>query len=264
MKSAVRIGIVALLWIAGFAGAGEAVGQTSDSGPTATTQEPAQSAVTTELGATQESVPASTAESATPQPLDPPADDVQWPKDADGWFLVTPEGAGASFAMPVSPRPSDRQMVPVEGIPIHVRMMAAVDDQQVNYVFAWHDQEEPQDLTDVKNTLDGAVKGALGSTLGQLEKADALNFNGLHGCDFRIRFTYKDQPMRVAGRVILAGPRIYQLTCVIPEQVDAEAAIARFAGSFVHLPEPPGEPPADPAFSGAGTATNPADPGDGG
>jgi hypothetical protein len=166
----------------------------------------------------------------------------QWPQDPDGWFLVTPEGAQATVAMPVSPVPSERQMVPVEGLPIHVRMMAAVDDQRVNYVFAWHDQKAPNGVADIRNTLDGAVKGALGSTLGQLESAEPLHLNGNPGCDFRIRFAYREQPMRVAGRVILVGPRVYQLTCVVPDGVEAEALITKFAGSFVHVPEPPGTP----------------------
>ncbi len=253
-----------LLLAASFCGQRATFGQTAGIGPSTATQEPAPTAVTPEAGVTQPPVSAESPDPASQPTGDQVPDEVQWPQDADGWFLVTPEGAGASFAMPVSPRPSDRQMVPVEGTPIHVRMMAAVDELQVNYVFAWHDQKVPQDVTDVKNTLDGAVKGALGSTLGQLESADALDFNGLHGCDFRILFTYKDQPMRVVGRVILVGPRVYQLTCVIPVQVDAEAAVKRFAGSFVHLPEPPPAPSADPATTGTGSAANPQGPDDGG
>lgn len=254
MKLTALFPVVVLVSAAGFVRVDAAFSQTAVGDVPPTVQESAPPAATPETGFPQQP---NQPETAAQTPAGPPPDAPQWPQDADGWYLVTPDGAAASFAMPVSPQPSERQMVPVEGTPIHVRMMAAVDERQVNYVFAWHDQAAPRTATDIKNTLEGAVKGALGSTLGQLESAEPLHVGEFPGCDFRIVFTYKDRPMRVAGRVILVGPRVYQLTCVIPDKVDAEAAIARFAGSFVHVPVPAADPSAVPATAPSATGSGP-------
>lgn len=221
-----------LLLFGGFAG-GPLAGQDSGSDPGSTPPSAAGDAsVQDPPGSGDQGVPK--AEGAAGESAQDDPGVRQWPQNEEGWFIITPEGSGAEFIMPLSPRETEQKMVPVPGTTIHVRMMAAVDDRQANFVFAWHDQKEPKTGEEVKNTLDGAVKGALGMTFGELEKAIPLNIGGLPGCEYRIRFHHREQPMRILGRVFLFGTRVYQLTYVAPDSGYSETAGARFVQSFVH------------------------------
>ncbi len=168
--------------------------------------------------------------------------DVEWPVAEDGWLIVTPPNSNATIHMPLSPRPAQREMVPVEGMPITVHMNAVVDDNQANFVFAWHDQPVPKSPADAKSLLSGAVNGALAMTLGELETSEPRKFGEHFGCEFRIRFAFREQPMRVASRVVLVGGRMFQMTYVAAEKAFSEEDYTRFTGSFLLVPVVPEEP----------------------
>ena len=166
---------------------------------------------------------------------------VEWPQSEDGWYVVTPEGGNASFSVSTVPRSSKRDMVTVDELPITVHLNVAVDQNRANMVFAWHEQGYPKGVGDIKSTLNGALVGALGMTLGEEISRGEVQVDQNPGLDFQIRFIFKDETMKMASRVILNQNRVFQLTYVAPEAVFSEADHKKFVESFKYLP-PPKEP----------------------
>jgi|GEM_PF-2312564 len=164
---------------------------------------------------------------------------IDWPQTEDGWFIVTPEGGEASFQVPAVPEASSRTMVSGGDKQVSINLNVAVDSKGANLVFTWHDQQEAKTLPEITKILDGSVRGALAMTLGEVESAERINVGLLHACNFKIRFVFKDKPMKLSSRTILHQKRVYQLTYVAPEESFSEPDQQRFLDSFQHLPPPP-------------------------
>lgn len=190
------------------------------------------------LGQPPQTEPATTPPAAQePQPAT--ESPVEWAKTEEGKLIVAPPDAGASVQMPVAPRFSERELVPLDQIPIHIRSWAAADEKGANFVFNWYDLPVPSDPVKIKNTLEGCVKGAVATTLGELESAEPIASWGpakLPACEYRIRFQFREQPMRVSGRALLNGGRLYQLIYVAPEKEFSAEVAKQFFESFGLVP----------------------------
>ena len=83
--------------------------------------------------------------------------------------------------------------------------------------------------TDPQKTLDGARNGAIKNVSGKLISETSINFHGLPARDIRIEISKK---ALVTTRLILAGPRFYQLMFIAPTDKGHEQDISKFFDSF--------------------------------
>jgi hypothetical protein len=83
--------------------------------------------------------------------------------------------------------------------------------------------------TDPQKTLDGARNGAIKNVNGKLISETSINFHGLPARDVRIEIPKK---ALITARLILAGPRFYQLMFIAPTDKEHEQDISQFLNSF--------------------------------
>lgn len=184
--------------------------------------------------------------------------EIEWPLAGDGWWLIAPPESSAQVHMPTTPKYAEREMVPVEGQRIRVRSWSASDEQNVHYVVNWYDKPLPKDEEEIKKTLEGCVLGAVATTLGEMESATPFMLDGTPpspACDYVIRFTHNQVPMRVAGRAVMVGGRVYQVIYLASEKDFSRNRMQQFLDSFQLVP-PAGNPPSAPAAP----ATSPKSP----
>ncbi|MCE2793517.1 MAG: hypothetical protein ACK49R_09585 [Planctomycetota bacterium] len=163
---------------------------------------------------------------------------AQQPQVVREWLTVTPESARAEFLMPFAPQASERTLEPVKGQKITVKMQVADLDRKHTFVFSYHDQAPPKDDKAERDALDGAVKGAIASTLGALDKVSAIRSGNLNGREVTYTLVQgENNKMRVAARFFLDGGRLYQLTYVAADADFNSAHAKKFLESFKHLPQ---------------------------
>lgn len=156
-------------------------------------------------------------------------------KPADQWVAMDPTGARASFEMPERPRYVERQFTPVEGQPpIKVRLhIATVYDGKATFVFGYHDlHEQPKNKTEIRSTLDGAVRGSVLNVAGRLGgKVEELN----KGTARQFGYSYADKrsgtQYGAVTRVFLVGRRLYQATCSMELAIFDENICGKYLNS---------------------------------
>ncbi len=117
-------------------------------------------------------------------------------------------------------------------------MQVAELDGKHTFIFSYHDQTPPKDAKAERDALDGAVKGAIASTLGALEKVSAVRSGKLLGREVTYTLIQgENNKFRVAARFFLDGGRLFQLTYLAPAADFNEDHAKKFLESFKHLPE---------------------------
>ncbi len=175
-----------------------------------------------------------TAESAIPQDNGTP----------DPWVQMTPTGARASFEMPRKPRYVEKSFTPIPGKPpIKVRLhLATAADGNITYVFSYHDlHAKPIDEKTANDALFWSVRGSYANVFGQLvnpqdlgweENPQQIKQEGIVGRQFVCRFVQNEIPFILTGRVFLVEERLYQLNCIMAEEIYDAKLAAKFFGSF--------------------------------
>lgn len=162
----------------------------------------------------------------------------QQPQIIREWLTITPELARAQVAMPLAPTAAERSLEPVKGEKITVKMQVAELDGKHTFIFSYHDQTPPKDAKAERDALDGAVKGAIASTLGALEKVSAVRSGKLLGREVSYTLVQgENNKFRVAARFFLDRGRLYQLTYFAPADDFNDDHAKKFLESFKHLPE---------------------------
>lgn len=166
------------------------------------------------------------------------------------WITMKPTGARASFEMPSKPRYVERSFSPLLGKPpIKVRLhLSTVADGNLSYVFSYHDLHEiPKDGETTKAALEGAVRGSVANVLGHLVDIQDLGWktnpmvvrqDKYIGRQFACRFIHSEKRFIVTSRVFLVGKRLYQLNCIMAEDIFDMNLPAKFLKSFkIIVPE---------------------------
>lgn len=178
------------------------------------------------------------------------------------WVEMKPTGARASFEMPKKPRYVERIFTPIPNKPpIKVRLhLVTVADGTMTYVFSYHDlHTTPIDRKTTFGALDGAVRGSVANVLGQLvDPADlglktnpqTIKQDEFYGRQFICRFIQNETSYIVTGRVFMVGKRLYQLNCVMAEDIYDPNLAAKFLRSF-QIIIPDDDLPPRPRLAGA-------------
>lgn len=184
-------------------------------------------------------------------------------QDPDVWIDMAPTGALAEFQMPAKPRYVERKFTPIRGRdPITVKLhIAASEDGKTSYIFSYFDlAEQPRGQGDIKNILDGAVRGSLATVMGSLQEVDEEKQGRYPGRLFTYTFRQVDREDRehdfvVISRILLIRRRQYQLSGIAElsarEIVDdkitlapgRQETISKFLNSFNPVKPKPDLPP---------------------
>lgn len=161
---------------------------------------------------------------------------AQQPQVIREWLTVQPESSGAEFLMPFAPTAKERTLNLLAGQKITIKSQISVLNEKHTFVFSYHDHEIPKEPQAEDKALDGAVKGALGSTFGALESVSVVRVDGLNGREVNYTLIQSNKnKMRVASRYFLAGERLYQLSYIaLNDDFDANHA-RKFLDSFKHV-----------------------------
>jgi hypothetical protein len=163
---------------------------------------------------------------------------AQQPQVVREWLTVAPLSAGAEVLMPLAPTSSERTLEPVAGQKITVKTQISVLEEKHTFVFGFHDQVLPKDAQAGDKALDGAVKGAIASTLGALDKVSVVRSGGLNGREVTYTLIQGEKnKMRVASRFYLDGGRLYQLSYIAPDADFNSGYSKKYLESFKHLPK---------------------------
>ena len=151
---------------------------------------------------------------------------------AQEWIVVQPDEARGRVRMPIEPTASERTIEPVANRPITLKLQIALVDKKFTYMFGYHDQTPATNMVEIKNILDGGVKGAITRTFGALEKVEEIKVDGLLGRQFQYTCIQGENKLKVASRLILEGGRLYQLNYISPQDAFNAADAKKFLESF--------------------------------
>jgi len=158
----------------------------------------------------------------------------------NGWIKVEGSSGKAAFLVPKEPRYKTVSFSPIAGREaITNHMYVSVINAKQSVVVSWHDlHDEPVGNKQIKETLDGAVKGNVARVLGQLDdKIKGIKVQGHTGREFDYSFSMKvsdkeEKILKATSRIILVGARQYQITMVATEGSEDKTVAMKVFDSF--------------------------------
>jgi hypothetical protein len=165
----------------------------------------------------------------------------------ESWITLAPDGARSSVRMPKKPRYIERSFSPVKDEPpIKVRLhLATVNEGLTTYVFGYHDLHEiPQTGKKVKEVLDWSVRGSVANVLGQLiADPQVIKYDSNLGRQFVYVCGSEKTRYIVTARIFLVGKRLYQVSCLMEENVFDKTVAEVFLDTFHLIPTKSDLPP---------------------
>jgi hypothetical protein len=179
--------------------------------------------------------------------------------DDPPWEAFTLPGSGAEVQMPGVPKVTSRKIRPVADVETEVHLATArIKDGKVLLLFGYHDLTfNPADEANIRDILDGGVKGSLLNGLAKLTRHEEIKIDQFPGREFEYAGERFNQPIVGSSRIYLVGQRMYQITVLRAPEVDAPSEITRFLDSFRLKTAVESAPPVDPFKAG----NSPADDG---
>ncbi len=164
-------------------------------------------------------------------------------KQDDAWATVAPEGTGISLRMPKEPKVSKRNISPVADKTTTVHLHICNLSPSNSFVFAYNKlTDEPSTPQQIKETLDGAVKGAVARTLGDIIAMSNIKINGMPGREFTFKCIQGEKEtvfkLKVMARAILVADTMYQLTYVAAEDEFSDEDARKFLDSVAYTAPP--------------------------
>ena len=133
------------------------------------------------------------------------------------WLKHAPNESNAEIMMPAKPQMSQRTFRPVADQPfIKVKTWrCTANGGQVVFTMSYHDlHQSPKSRDEIRQTLDGAVKGTLALLLGKLESSENIKLRDYLGRKFTYSFSFADQALHADAEVYLIGKRQYMLNTI--------------------------------------------------
>ena len=154
----------------------------------------------------------------------------------DGWVLVTGASANANFQLPVEPKFKTVEFSPIQGRPpITHHMYKSVISPKQTVIFSWHDlHEAPVGRKQIKDTLEGTIKGNVALLLGRMNgEVKEIKVGGYPAREFNFEASVKieedkEQVFRATCQAVLAGKRLYQMH-VVTEAGSEDPVLAKRA-----------------------------------
>lgn len=134
------------------------------------------------------------------------------------WLKHAAEGSNAEIMMPAKPRMSERTFRPVADEPfIKVTTgLCTANKGQVLFKLSYHDlYQQPTTRKQIKNVLDGAVKGAVAQVIGNMsDTVEDVKVRTYPGRKFSYEFVLGEQKFKSDTEVYLIGKRQYMLNTI--------------------------------------------------
>ena len=167
--------------------------------------------------------------------IDGSAEPIEQQVDPDGWEILEPQDSKLAFRMPMKPRYVERSFSPIlDRDPIIVRMHIATESKERSSVLSYHDlHDQPSTPREIKEILEGAVKGNVARVLGRLDDIKEIKVDGFPGREFSFSYTQDKVIHHAFARVVLAGVRQTQITVLYSEGAVDGAFTEKLLNSLV-------------------------------
>ena len=159
------------------------------------------------------------------------------------WIKHAPNESNAEIMMPAKPQMSERTFRPVADQPfIKVKTWrCTANGGQVVFTMSYHDlHQSPKSGVEIRQTLDGAVKGTLALLLGKLESSENVKLRDYQGRKFTYSFSFADQALHADAEVYLIGKRQYMLNTIF-KSTGYDPAISKTYFTTFNPFDPPSE-----------------------
>ena len=144
------------------------------------------------------------------------------------WREVTSASGGYAVLMPARPDRAQREVV-MGGVTLSMSMTSV---QREGVAFGVADAEIPTSYARPMELLAAARAGLLRNIEGRVVSERTVAIDGVEGEEFRAEGTANGHPMQLAARVLIAGPRFYQIVFVGQRGRVPPADVDLFLGSF--------------------------------
>lgn len=159
---------------------------------------------------------------------------------SDGWYSVSDDESMVDVRLPGKPTYKELSWSPIAGrgqLVNHIYTSLAKKGQ-ISVDYSWWDMHEaPAKGKELKDALEGAVKGSVVNVFGELTRMDKVTVNKVQGREFDFRFTMnlpngKTPMMSGRSRVFIKGKRRYQVTVISYAGKEDEALTSKLFESL--------------------------------
>lgn len=162
-------------------------------------------------------------------------------QQSDGWFTVVDDDAMVEYRLPSKPSYKEITFSPIKGRTGRVNMMhsALSSDKQIDVSLSWYElHEAPTGGKQIKDALEGAVKGSVINVFGELTRMDPIKSGRVPGRDFDFKFDInppngKTYPMSGKSRIFIKDNRRYQLQVISVAGKEDEELTKKFFDSLI-------------------------------
>lgn len=134
------------------------------------------------------------------------------------WLKHAANGSNAEIMMPAKPRMSERTFRPVADEPFIkvTTWLCTANQNKVLFKLSYHDlHQQPVTRKQIKNVLDGSVKGAVAQVIGNMsDTVEDTKVRTYPGRKFTYEFMLGEQKFKSDTEVYLIGKRQYMLNTI--------------------------------------------------
>lgn len=143
-------------------------------------------------------------------------------QQSDGWFTISDDESMVDVRLPSKPTYKEFTWSPIAGREQRVNHIynSLAKKGQISVDYSWWDMHEaPTTNKELKEALDGAVKGSVVNVFGELTRMDKIKLGKVQGREFDFNFTMnlpdgKTPKMSGQSRVFIKNNRRYQITVI--------------------------------------------------
>lgn len=146
-------------------------------------------------------------------------------QQSDGWYTISDRDSNSVIRLPGKPKYKQVSFSPIEGRgALTNHLYTVIVNGQSSVTYSWYDMHEaPKTGAQLKETLDGAVRGSVVNVLGRVDRMEGIKSGKIPGREFDFTFTVtppktkKELVYSGRSRVFVSGKRRYQIDVLSPK-----------------------------------------------
>ena len=162
-------------------------------------------------------------------------------RQSDGWVTIKDDESNSQWRFPGDPIYKEFRFSPIAGrSPVVNHFYKILVDGRTEVAYSWMDLHDSiPGGTKLKNALDGAVRGAVGNVIGQLNKMEKIKLQKVEGREYDYTYSLrapqgkKDIIISGKARVFIKGKRQYQMHVLTPVGKEEPELTAKFFDSLI-------------------------------
>ena len=165
---------------------------------------------------------------------------AQIDQQSDGWFTVVDDTSMVEVRLPGNPKYKEITFSPIVGRAAVVNhLYNSVVNKQTTVDYSWMDlHDAPVGNKQMKEALDGAVKGAVVNVFGELTRMDAIKSGKVQGREFDFNFRWnapngKSIMLSGRSRIFIKDNRRYQLNVIGPKGKMDDDMVSKLFDSLI-------------------------------